>query len=191
MHVVYFIYSLIFIIFRTFGLAFLAARINDESKKPLKLLLSVPSHAWTTETKRFYNEVYCNTIALSGMEFFFLTRKLILSVIGTICTYELVLMQLNREWDYCTTSCQILLVATLQYNQNKHLHRSMYQCGLFLSVKFKFFLSIQSKLKEFYEIWIPKQKSVTAYRWTTCNFSILFFPFGEWIWQTLLCIANL
>lgn len=93
----YFVYSLIFIIIRTFAVAFMSARVHDESKKPMKMLLNVPSHFWTIESKRFFDEVYSNTIALSGMEFFFLTRKLILSVIGTICTYELVLMQLNHE----------------------------------------------------------------------------------------------
>lgn len=47
------------------------------------------------EVKRFSDEVVCNTIALSGMNFFYVTHKLILSAVGTIATYELFLMQLK------------------------------------------------------------------------------------------------
>lgn len=35
-------------------------------------------------------------IALSGLKFFYLTRKLLLTVIGTIITYELVLMKYHK-----------------------------------------------------------------------------------------------
>lgn len=80
---------------RTFGVAFWAARVHDESKRPIKTLISVPSCAWTMESKLLFDEVRCNTVALSGIEFFYFTRKLILSVVGTICTYELVLQQVN------------------------------------------------------------------------------------------------
>lgn len=44
-------------------------------------------------------EVSNDTIALSGMKFFFLTRKLVLSVAGTIITYELVLIQFHQDDD--------------------------------------------------------------------------------------------
>lgn len=94
---VYFWYSLIFLILRTFAVSLLAARIDDESKKPTRILQNVPSNAWNEETKRFIDDVLCKTISLSGMAFFFVTRKLILCVAGTIVTYELVLMQFNRD----------------------------------------------------------------------------------------------
>lgn len=60
--------------------SFSAAGINDASKKPMKVLRSVPSGAWNTETKRFFNEIVGDNIALSGMGFFYVTRQLILSV---------------------------------------------------------------------------------------------------------------
>lgn len=47
------------------------------------------------QLKRFYNEVTRDVVALSGMRFFHLTRTLVLSVAGTIITYELVLVQFH------------------------------------------------------------------------------------------------
>lgn len=80
----YFWFSLMFVIVRTFCVSILAARVHDESKKPIRILHSIHSSVWNTETKRFRDEVVNNTVALSGMKFFFLTRTLILSVAGTI-----------------------------------------------------------------------------------------------------------
>lgn len=77
---VYFWYSLIFLLMRTLAVSFFAARINDESKKSIKILRDLNTHSWNNETNRFFNEVIYDTVALSGMRFFFLTRKLILTV---------------------------------------------------------------------------------------------------------------
>lgn len=81
---------------RTFAVSLLTACINDESEKPIKFLRLIPSHLWNDEANRFFREILSKPVALSGMEFFYVTRKLILSVVGTIITYELVLMQFNR-----------------------------------------------------------------------------------------------
>lgn len=81
---------------RTFAVSLLAAAINDESQKPIEVLRKVPSHLWNVETKRLFGDITCKRVALSGMNFFFLTRKLVLSVAGTVITYELVLMQFNK-----------------------------------------------------------------------------------------------
>lgn len=93
---VYFWFSLIFLIIRTFAVSLFAARLNDESKKPIKILPSIPSSSWNTDAKRLFDDVIFNTVALSGLEFFFLTRSLILRMAGTIVTYELVLLQFNQ-----------------------------------------------------------------------------------------------
>lgn len=74
-----------------------SASINDESKKPLEVFRAVSRHDWCIEVKRFNEEVANDVIALSGMKFFNLTRKLVLSVAGTIVTYELVLIQFHQE----------------------------------------------------------------------------------------------
>lgn len=74
-----------------------AASIHDESKRPVKVLRMVPKKMWCTEVERFIEEVVNGTLALSGMRFFHLTRKLILSVAGTILTYEIVLVQFGQN----------------------------------------------------------------------------------------------
>lgn len=81
---IYFWFSLSFLILRSFFVSILAARVNDESKEPVWILRSLSSTSWKTESQRLYNGVVNNTVALSGMKFFFLTRNLILSMVGTI-----------------------------------------------------------------------------------------------------------
>lgn len=81
---------------RTFAVSFLAAQVDDASRKPIAILRTIPSHTWNEETKRFLGDILSKRVALSGMEFFYVTRQFILSVTGTIITYELFLMQFNR-----------------------------------------------------------------------------------------------
>lgn len=80
MDIIYFWYSFIFLLSRTVVFSLLTAAVHDESKKPVNVLRDVPSKTWCSEVERFIEEVVCSTIALSGMRFFFMTRKLILSV---------------------------------------------------------------------------------------------------------------
>lgn len=121
-HAIYFWFSLSFLISRTLALSLFSSEIHDESKKPIDILRAVPTNSWSTEVRRFSEHVVNDTIALTGMRFFFLTRKLILSVAGTIMldifwfsciqyielssiillsfifsTYELVLIQFRTE----------------------------------------------------------------------------------------------
>jgi gustatory receptor len=41
--------------------------------------------------------VRTETIALSGMNFFYFTRKMVLGAAATVVTYELVLLQFDQE----------------------------------------------------------------------------------------------
>ncbi|XP_055326860.1 gustatory receptor for sugar taste 64f-like [Sitodiplosis mosellana] len=102
---IYFWYSFIFLVIRAFFVSFTAAGINDESTKPIEILRSVSSSSWNTETKRFFDEVTNETIALSGMRFFFITRKMILSLAGTIVTYEIIMMQFHSRYPH-VADCQ-------------------------------------------------------------------------------------
>lgn len=105
-HAVYFWFSLTFLITRTLAVSLYAAEINDESKKPTRVFRAVPRESWCLEVgllfnslctceewhsyillrtfrpkvKRFSDEVAYDIIALSGMKFFHITRKLVLSV---------------------------------------------------------------------------------------------------------------
>ncbi|XP_036337011.1 gustatory receptor for sugar taste 64f-like [Rhagoletis pomonella] len=94
---VYFYFSLFFLIGRTLAVSLCSASINDESRKPLRVLRCIPKESWCTEVKRFSEDINSDLVALSGMKFFYLTRKLVLSVAGTIVTYELVLIQFHQD----------------------------------------------------------------------------------------------
>ncbi|XP_065360692.1 gustatory receptor for sugar taste 64e-like [Calliphora vicina] len=96
-HTLYFWYSLVFLLGRTFTLALYAAEINEESRKPLVIFRKVKREFWCPELKRFSEEVNADMIALTGMKLFNLTRNMVLSVAGTILTYELVLLQYNTK----------------------------------------------------------------------------------------------
>lgn len=79
-HALYFWFSLIFLISRTLAVSLYSAGIHDESKRPMQAFRAVPREAWNLEVRRFSDEVNDDTVALSGMKFFYLTRKLVLSV---------------------------------------------------------------------------------------------------------------
>jgi gustatory receptor len=76
---------------------FIAASIHDESKKSLKILRTIPADGWFPSTQRLSKQIQTNCIALSGKKFFFITRGIIISIAGTIVTYELVLLQFNAD----------------------------------------------------------------------------------------------
>lgn len=79
-HVVYFYFSFFFLIGRTLAVSLYSASINDESRKPLRVLRCVPKESWCIEVKRFSEDISTDLVALSGMKFFYLTRKMVLSV---------------------------------------------------------------------------------------------------------------
>jgi gustatory receptor len=87
----------VFLIARTSAMFFIAASINDESRKSLKILRSIPSEGWFSSTQRLSKQIQTNCIALSGKKFFFITRGIIISIAGTIVTYELVLLQFDAD----------------------------------------------------------------------------------------------
>lgn len=80
----YFYFSFFFLIGRTLAVSLYSASINDESRKPLRILRCVPKESWCTEVKRFSEDISSDLVALSGMKFFYLTRKLVLSVSSSV-----------------------------------------------------------------------------------------------------------
>lgn len=80
MNKVYFWFSLTFLITRTVAVSLFASYVHDESRKPITVLRAIPRFSWCKEAFRFSEEVVNQTVALSGMRFFFLTRTLILTV---------------------------------------------------------------------------------------------------------------
>lgn len=71
---------MLFLITRTLAVPVYASGVHDESKKSINILRAIPRLSWCKEADRFAEDVVNETVALSGMKFFFLTRKLILTV---------------------------------------------------------------------------------------------------------------
>ncbi|XP_075163266.1 gustatory receptor for sugar taste 64a-like [Haematobia irritans] len=93
---IYFWYSLLYLMGRTVFVFLTAASINDESKGGLAVLRRVSSETWCVEVERLIFHMTTQTIALSGKKFYFLTRRLLFGMAGTIVTYELVLLQFDE-----------------------------------------------------------------------------------------------
>ncbi|XP_062557004.1 uncharacterized protein LOC134221845 [Armigeres subalbatus] len=94
---VYYWFSLLFLIGRTATLFLCAAHIHEAAKKPLDIVANIPNNGWNVELDRFSSQLKSETIALSGMGFFHITRQLLFSMAGTIVTYELVMLKFDKE----------------------------------------------------------------------------------------------
>ncbi|XP_037300642.1 gustatory receptor for sugar taste 64f [Manduca sexta] len=53
-------------------------------------------YPYLLQVERFIAQINNIKVALSGLDFFYVTRKMILTLLGTIVTYELVLLQFNK-----------------------------------------------------------------------------------------------
>ncbi|XP_060809425.1 gustatory receptor for sugar taste 64f-like [Amyelois transitella] len=92
---VYFSFSISLIICRFLTVSLLASRVHSAASQPINVLFDIPSQFYCTEIQRFVEEIHSDVVALSGLQFFHIKRSLILSVAGTIVTYELVLLQFD------------------------------------------------------------------------------------------------
>ncbi|XP_063835387.1 gustatory receptor for sugar taste 64f-like [Ostrinia nubilalis] len=89
----YFLFSLVYLISRSIAVSLIASQVNAASMVPAPVLYEVPSPVYCVEVQRFLDQVNGDNVALSGLQFFSVTRGLLLSVAGTIVTYELVMVQ--------------------------------------------------------------------------------------------------
>nr|XP_016936634.1 gustatory receptor 5a for trehalose [Drosophila suzukii] len=105
-HAVYFYFSLMFLLSRSAAVLLFVSAINDQARVPLRLMRLVPIEGYHPEVFRFAGELACDQVALTGLKFFNVTRKLFLAMAGTVATYELVLIQFHEDkksWD-CSAS---------------------------------------------------------------------------------------
>lgn len=79
-NVIYFWCSFLYLLGRTIITQFIASEIYTSSKYPIEIIKSIPQEGWCIEMQRIMDEARSQTIALSGMKFFYLTRKTILTV---------------------------------------------------------------------------------------------------------------
>ncbi|KAL4113449.1 hypothetical protein QTP88_017066 [Uroleucon formosanum] len=94
--VVCFVFLFTYLVGRTCLVSLYVASINDQSKKPKAVLFSVPAECYGVEVERFLMQVTANELSFTGCNFFSVTRTFMLTIAGTIVTYELVLIQFNN-----------------------------------------------------------------------------------------------
>lgn len=92
---IYYCISLVVIICRGSATFLFATKIYENSRKPLSTIRNIPNESWHPEVRRFREQIIIDFNALSGMKFFHLTRNVLLTLVGTITTYELFLLQHN------------------------------------------------------------------------------------------------
>ncbi|XP_026726621.1 gustatory receptor for sugar taste 64e-like [Trichoplusia ni] len=90
---IYFAYSFIFLVARALAVSLTAAKVHSASLEPAYSLYDVSSATFCVEIERFLDQIHGDTVALSGLQFFNVKRGLVLTIAGTIVTYELVLLQ--------------------------------------------------------------------------------------------------
>ncbi|KAF9406733.1 hypothetical protein HW555_012996 [Spodoptera exigua] len=94
----YLAYSSVYLFVRFLSVALVAARIHSASMVPGPILFAVPATSYCKEVERFQNQVNDGVVvAFSGLHFFYITRDLVLTIAGTIVTYELVLLQFSTD----------------------------------------------------------------------------------------------
>ncbi|XP_045450099.1 gustatory receptor for sugar taste 64f-like [Melitaea cinxia] len=93
----YFLFSLVYLITRSMAVSLIASQVNTASNVPATVLYDVPSPVYCVEVQRFLDQVNGDNVALSGLQFFSVTRGLLLTVAGTIVTYELVMFQFSTQ----------------------------------------------------------------------------------------------
>nr|APZ81512.1 gustatory receptor 3 [Adelphocoris lineolatus] len=102
---IYSIISFSHLVFRACAVCMTAADVYHSSKAPMAILFSVPSSSYNIEVQRMTLQVSMENLSLSGCRFFFITRTLMLTVAGTIATYEIVLLQFrNISPDFSETT---------------------------------------------------------------------------------------
>lgn len=79
-HMIYFYFSLMFLVARTLAVSLYLAEVNDRSLDPLKVFKDIPADSYCPEVERFALEININKVAMTGMRYFDITRKLVLTV---------------------------------------------------------------------------------------------------------------
>jgi gustatory receptor len=103
MNKLYFWYSLIFLGARTTATILIGSTVQHNARRPFEVFRTIPSEGWNEELQRFFNQIKTETNAITGFEFFFVTKKLLFAMVGALLIYELVLLQFSTDdidWDH-------------------------------------------------------------------------------------------
>ncbi|XP_039964232.1 gustatory receptor for sugar taste 64c-like [Bactrocera tryoni] len=101
----YFWFSLLFVLVRILTMMLSAGAVHDEAKQIMSTMYEIPTKFWCLELRRLNEIIVHDLVAFSGKSFFFLTRRLIFAMAGTIVVYELVLIDQVEDKDVVTDFC--------------------------------------------------------------------------------------
>ncbi|XP_026726620.1 uncharacterized protein LOC113493038 [Trichoplusia ni] len=91
-YLLYYLYSFLFLVLRALMLSLFAANVHCVAMEPIFSIYDVSPSAYDNEVRRFELQLHHTKVGLTG-KFFYVTREMVLKVVGTIITYELVLLQ--------------------------------------------------------------------------------------------------
>ncbi|GBP26087.1 Gustatory receptor for sugar taste 64f [Eumeta japonica] len=113
--VLYFGFSSVFITARALLVGLLASRLHSAALAPSSALCEAPADSYTAEARilvflefhlekekvgqaqRFLDQIRMSKITLTGLGFFHITRRTVLSMLASIVTYELMLLQFTGK----------------------------------------------------------------------------------------------
>ncbi|XP_066149864.1 gustatory receptor for sugar taste 64a-like [Euwallacea fornicatus] len=96
-HKAYFWLSFLLLILRIASVCLFGGAIYEEKEEIIRTLLTDPSISYNVEVERFIEHSVTSEMALTGLNFFRITRGLLLKITSAILTYELVLIQFDQQ----------------------------------------------------------------------------------------------
>ncbi|XP_066138492.1 gustatory receptor for sugar taste 64f-like isoform X2 [Euwallacea fornicatus] len=92
------LYRIAVMVMRVVLVTLSGAFLQDKNEDILQTLLSVPSEIYNQEVQRFVYHVASREIVLTGLNFFTISRNLLLKVASSILIYELVIIQFVQNF---------------------------------------------------------------------------------------------
>ncbi|XP_066246447.1 gustatory receptor for sugar taste 64a-like [Euwallacea similis] len=96
-HKAYFWLSFLLLILRIAFVCLFGGAIHEEKEEIVRTLVTDPSISYNIEVERFIEHSVTSEMALTGLNFFRITRGLLLKITSAIVTYELVLIQFDQQ----------------------------------------------------------------------------------------------
>ncbi|XP_070501290.1 gustatory receptor for sugar taste 64b-like [Chironomus tepperi] len=95
----YFWFYIFFLALRIFSTLLSCSKIHDAASDTVNYIRMIPSTHWTIDLKRLSDTIIVEapTLTFSGQKFFYITKTMMLALMGAIVTFELVLLDEVKE----------------------------------------------------------------------------------------------
>ncbi|XP_058129789.1 gustatory receptor for sugar taste 64a-like [Anopheles ziemanni] len=95
-HTIFAYFSLLCVITRAFLTMNYCSAVHEVARKPVGMCRRIPSQSWCSELQRFHDHIRKNYIVISAMGLFNITRRTMLTMLGAVITYELVMLHFAK-----------------------------------------------------------------------------------------------